>query len=214
MEKRTREILALVLLVVLGLFAAGAMAWYVVAGHGWNQAATRIDDMVGSMDGYTVIVFESNAKKTDRDRHDKKRPVSAARVVKSYEEKDAKVLRIPSWYAKSHDDPFILKRGNKRIGLFDLPGEYRRNRGYLRSQVRYLQKHSVDVIVAVTWSKSWTKAKLDGIDLLIVMRDAGIIENGEVRNAALCVDSPETGEVQAVIISPSGVLTSRTVREL
>ena len=43
--------------------AVGAMGWYILVGHNWNQAATHIDDMVGSMDGYTVIVYEGVVKK-------------------------------------------------------------------------------------------------------------------------------------------------------
>lgn len=58
MEKSKREKIALVvfgLLVVLSLCGFG---WYIVAGHSWNIAASTIDDTVGEMNGYTVIVYE------------------------------------------------------------------------------------------------------------------------------------------------------------
>ena len=58
MQKRTREIIALVLLVVLGIGGISAMAWYLLVGHNWNEAASNIDDRFGSMDGYTVVLYE------------------------------------------------------------------------------------------------------------------------------------------------------------
>lgn len=58
MQKRTREIAALVLLALLAAGAAVAMGWYILAGHGWNVTASNIDDSIGQMDGYTVLLFE------------------------------------------------------------------------------------------------------------------------------------------------------------
>lgn len=58
MQKRTREILALLLLVVLVLVGVGAMAYYIFIGHNWNVAASNIDDRIGQMDGYTVVLYD------------------------------------------------------------------------------------------------------------------------------------------------------------
>lgn len=58
MAGRSREKIALfifTLLMVGGLLIAGA---YMLATHSLNIAATRIDDIFGSMDDYTVLVYE------------------------------------------------------------------------------------------------------------------------------------------------------------
>lgn len=58
MQKRTREIVALVMLVALLIGGAVAFATYIRMGHNWNEAASHIDDHVGDMRGYTVILYE------------------------------------------------------------------------------------------------------------------------------------------------------------
>ena len=58
MEKSTREKIALAMLVALGVLAAIAMGWYIFVGHNWNIAALHIDDYVGEMERYTVIVYD------------------------------------------------------------------------------------------------------------------------------------------------------------
>ena len=227
MEKRTREILALVLLVVLGLVVVGAMAWYIFVGHNWNQAATHIDDMVGSMDGYTVVVYEGTVKKPKspanalQRSHDdnsllsqqKPAALDADVIAEEYCEKGASVLFLPSDALARYEDPAILLRSGKRIGVLSFDGKYRYNFGKLRNGIRYLKRHSVDFIVAVGKDKRLLKGRLDGIDLLVLKRDADLPEGGECRGSAFCVDSPYRGEVQVVIASPSGVMTSRSVHE-
>ena len=54
----SREKKALGLLAVLLAFACACIAVFIVVGHGWNVTAAHIDDAVGEMDGYTVILFD------------------------------------------------------------------------------------------------------------------------------------------------------------
>ena len=66
MADRSREKIALfffTLLVVAGLFIAAA---YVIATHSLNIAATHLDDIFGSMDDYSVLVYEGTLE-PDRD---------------------------------------------------------------------------------------------------------------------------------------------------
>lgn len=321
MEKRTREIIALVMLIVLGMIVAGAMAWYILVGHNWNQAATHIDDMVGSMDDYTVVVYDGVAKKPKKSDSSKvangnngtsaqgssasssassiagslsagaatgnsssasavptdssnaaseasasagatessstapvatepssaapkagsssgasagatdssdsseafagisvnvpdKKPHDAKTIAKSYREKGASVILIPKDAIRQFDDPVILYRNGKRIGVFSFKGAYKYRYPLLRSKVRYLQGHAVDYTICVAKDRKLLRGRLDGIDLLVLLRDAGVREGGEFRNQTFCVDSPYIGETQSVIVSPSGVMTSRTIREL
>ena len=242
MQKRTREILAIALLLVLGLAVGGAMAWYIFMGHNWNQAATRIDDMVGSMDGYTVIAFEGVAKKTPAATMQVKGVSGTSRsssegdggsvslqlntsesatkdldvneVAASYRDKGASVLVLSMKDLGAYGDPTILSRGGRRIGIFSFTGKYRMHYAELRSKVRYLQRHKVDFILGIVSDKSIMTGAIFGIDVLILNRDAGIPEAGELHGSTLCIDSPFEGEAQTLIISPSGVMTSRTVKEI
>ena len=237
MGKRTREIVALVLLVVLGIAVACTMAWYMLVGHNWNQAATHIDDLVGSMDGYTVIVYDGVAKRPKQQAADgsastraessegsssagassptskrkSSKKVKASSVAKSYRKKGASVLVIAKNYAWAYDEPVILLRGGKRVGVFSFTGKYRYSFVKFNHSLHYLQAHDVDSIIAVVDDKSLAKKPPDGVNLLVVMRNAGIPASGSKKGQTFCVDSPYRGEVQVVIVSPSGVVTSRTV---
>ena len=260
MGKRTREIIALVMLIVLGLLAVGAMAWYLLVGHNWNQAATHIDDMVGSMDGYTVVVYDGVVKQPNAVDKAKKpalatgsgsstsaaapsassaspsaaspsaasssaaagvsvntpssKHLDAATIAQSYREKGASVVLFEQDAPALYDEPQILYRNGKRIGVFSFPGKYRLRYAKMRASIRYLQQHSVDFTIAVGKDKALLKGQLSGIDLLVLYRDAGIPESGEFIRSTFCVDSPYIGQTQAVIIAPSGVMTSRTIGEL
>ncbi len=280
------------MLIVLGMIVAGAMAWYILVGHNWNQAATHIDDMVGSMDDYTVVVYDGVAKKPKKSDSSKvangsistsaqganasspiagslsasasasdsansasaaaespsavpkagksssasasatdlsnsseafagisvnapdKKPHDAKTIAKNYREKGASVILIPKDAMHQFDDPVILYRHGKRIGVFSFKGAYKYRYPLLRAKVRYLQGHAVDYTICVAKDRKLLRGRLDGIDLLVLLRDAGIREEGEFRNQTFCVDSPCIGETQSVIVSPSGVMTSRTIREL
>ena len=279
------------MLIVLGMIVAGAMAWYILVGHNWNQAATHIDDMVGSMDDYTVVVYDGVVKKPKKSDSPKvatgnnstsaqsasaspiagslsasasasdsansasaaaespsavpkagksssasasatdlsnsseafagisvnvpdKKPHDAKTIAKNYREKGASVILIPKDAMRQFDDPAILYRHGKRIGVFSFKGAYKYRYPLLRAKVRYLQGHAVDYTICVAKDRKLLRGRLEGIDLLVLLRDAGIREEGEFRNQTFCVDSPYIGETQSVIVSPSGVMTSRTIREL
>lgn len=289
MEKRTREILALILLVVLGLSVAFGMGWYIFVGHNWNRAATHIDDLVGSMDGYTVVVFDGVVKERRTNAQSKpasngssdsanaagdssarsgepagesaassaaatksddsvsstlsktqsapsgsdaaENPASsmsqdatgessassrfdAEHVAENYREKGAAVVALGKDCMKCFEEPEILFKNGKRIGVFAFPEKYKLSYARFRANIRYLQDHSVDFIIAIVQDKAFLKGRIDGVDMLVLRRDGGIRETGEFRKSTFCIDSPFIGEVQAVIVSPSGVITSRTVREV
>ena len=232
MEKRTREIIALVLLLVLGVGIAAAMAWYILVGHGWNHAATHIDDMVGSMDGYTVVVFDGVVKqpKSDADKDklekgkskgsgkaapEKKKPKPTSDAVAAgYREKGAATLVLDLKKLGKYEDPSILKRGSKRIGVFSSTGPLRKRVTSVRAKIRYLERHRVDLIIVLADDRSMMTDRIGGANLLLLAKGGGLPSKGAMKGSLFCVDSPYKGEVQSVIISPSNVMTSQTVKEL
>ena len=57
MSNGTREKQALGVFLILIVLSTFGIAWYMVAGHSWNVAASSIDERVGQMEGYTSIVY-------------------------------------------------------------------------------------------------------------------------------------------------------------
>lgn len=57
MSNGTREKQALGVFLILIVLSTFGIAWYMVAGHSWNVAASSIDEKVGQMEGYTSIVY-------------------------------------------------------------------------------------------------------------------------------------------------------------
>ncbi len=66
MAGRSREKAALVFLCLLIVLLGCAVVGYLIAGHSFNVTATQIDEAVGTMDGYTVIVFEGTLDSGER----------------------------------------------------------------------------------------------------------------------------------------------------
>ena len=58
MTKRTREIIAIVILVVLLFGATSVAAWYFSQSRHWNVAATNLDERLGGMEEYTIIAYD------------------------------------------------------------------------------------------------------------------------------------------------------------
>ena len=57
MSNGTREKQALGVFLLLIVLSTFGIAWYMVAGHSWNVAASSIEEKVGQMEGYTSIVY-------------------------------------------------------------------------------------------------------------------------------------------------------------
>ena len=57
MSNGTREKQALGVFLLLIVLSTFGIAWYMVAGHSWNVAASSIDEKVGQMEGYASIVY-------------------------------------------------------------------------------------------------------------------------------------------------------------
>jgi hypothetical protein len=65
MEKRTREIIALVVFALLLVCAGLACSVYFSTGKTWTVAATMVDDGMGRMDGYAAIVYPGIKEKAE-----------------------------------------------------------------------------------------------------------------------------------------------------
>lgn len=57
MDKASREKIALVVFALLVVFAGAVLTSYFSTARTWNVAASFVDDTVGRMDGYTVLMY-------------------------------------------------------------------------------------------------------------------------------------------------------------
>lgn len=62
MQKPSRERIALLFFAALAILSLCGLCAYIVAGHSWNVAASTIDDTVGEMEGYIVVVYPGTAE--------------------------------------------------------------------------------------------------------------------------------------------------------
>ena len=215
MEKSTREKIALAMLVALGVLAAIAMGWYIFVGHNWNIAALHIDDYVGEMERYTVIVYDGvlprheevaqlidadpNTSRPEASEEDGEvKEVTAAAVAADYLSKDASVLLLHTDDIARYRDPVILKCGDQRIG----------------TSIAYLKSHAVDKVVIVSEDSALRKTQVFGADLVVFACDAAIKADGEYVGSVFYVDSPDPEEARAVIIAPNNMMTAKTVVSL
>ena len=236
MRKRTREILALVLLAALLVVGLSAMGYYIIVGHNWNVTASHIDDSIGQMDGYTVFVYEGTqpspaererisdaqpmlddgargASVEDRESNWGGDPVDIKDVAKSYRDKGAVVFTVSAGEPERYSDPFVVAKAGKRVGFMSAVKPLRKT--VARRAVRDLELAKAECIVAVTDDSTLCEPLVRGISIIVCDDDEqGPSPDGEWHDSTYCVGVPYIGEVGAVIMSPSGVLSTKTITEL
>ena len=235
MGKRTREIIALVILALLGLAVLGAMSWYIFVGHSWNVAATRIDETIGEMDGYTVILFEgttlpqnelsrlsdSQPMLDDQNRPSSQmhvedtppsEPLRASTVASSYRQKGATVFVLHPERASDYNPPLVLNKNGFWIGVFAIDGATSHASAQYKAST--LHKRGVDFVIGIANDARFIEQPASSIDILLCAADEELSSGGEYHENMFCVDSPYIGEVQSLIISPSNVIMSKTVTSL
>lgn len=281
MKKTHRERAALAVFAALVVFAGAAFATYIVAGHSWNIAASNIDDAVGSMEGYAVIVYpgeleeivaskpssgeegekaeeksaeadgqepQSEAGSSDAasamddaresdaegegasaaegdfavegEEGEKADPLSAlhqaepidmAELEQAYRDKDATVLALDLDRPWRYGEGMVLNRGGVRFGV--LYAEWVTSSIVVQRQVDELIAQSVDYVVVVAKGKR-VVSNLSGVDICIALQDEGIMPSGAVSDGVFRAQVPKKGRAGAILISPSGVVSAKTVTEL
>ena len=213
MQKRTREILALVLLAVLLVSGVVAMGYFILVGHNWNVAASNIDDAIGRMDGYTVILYQGTRPPSDDEEESDRPPANVKDVAADYREKEATVFVVDAANLSLYSDPFIVEKNGKRLGFLSVGNAELRSEA--RADIRDLVDAKASYLVAVTDDTTLHDLAAEGIinGLSVIICDDPDKEsaNGKYRGSAYCVSAPDQGRVGAVIISPSGVFSSKVI---
>lgn len=220
MEKRTREIIALVLLVLLGIAAVCAMGWYILVGHRWNVTASNIDDSIGQMEGYTVLLVEGtrNPKPEDlesfdpgdvSDKSTETKAIDMDALIESYQEKGAEVYALAAFETGSYGEPLVVSRGNHRVGIAALA--YPARPAAVAMARKQLAHQRSDFTVVFTNDEALTQSKNPGVDIFILDIPDEEPLSAQINHGSYWVSTPLEGEVEAIIVAPSGVISSKTL---
>ena len=140
-----------------------------------------------------------------------KEPVALSDVDELYQAKGANVLSLSTGNIATYEEGTILKRGGKRYGIFSVTHEC--SRILIDEKVKYFTDQKVDYVIALCPEESYLK-NAENIDIVITTKDAKISSMGESRNGVFYVSTPKVGSVGAILISPSNVVSAKTISEL
>lgn len=140
-----------------------------------------------------------------------KEPVALSDVDALYQAKGANVISLHTADPSAYEEGTILKRGGKRYGIFSVTREY--SRILIDEKVKYFTDQKVDYVIALCPEESYLK-NAENIDIVITTADSTISSMGESRNGAFYVSTPKIGSVGAILISPSNVVSAKTISEL
>ena len=140
-----------------------------------------------------------------------KEPVALSDVDELYQAKGANVISLHTADPSAYEEGTILKRGGKRYGIFSVTREY--SRILIDEKVKYFTDQKVDYVIALCPEESYLK-NAENIDIVITTADSTISSMGESRNGAFYVSTPKIGSVGAILISPSNVVSAKTISEL
>lgn len=168
------------------------------------DAAAGSDEPSGSRASGGATPLFSSPSMQERD------PVSVDDVAASYRDKDAQVLVIDVENLSAYQEGTILKRGDRRIGVFSVA--FNEPLPRVQAKVDALRAARVDFVVAITPDRQFVESAT-GIDIALSMTDEGSSFLGGTVNGTFYVDSPLVGQVGAVLVSPHNVVSAKDVTE-
>lgn len=155
--------------------------------------------------GGATPLFASSSSTQQKD------PVSVEDVAASYREKDAQVIVIDVEDLGAYQEGTILKRGDRRIGVFSVA--FNEPLPRVQAKVDALRAARVDFVVAITPDRQFVESAT-GIDIALSLTNEGSSFLGGTVNGTFYVDSPLVGQVGAVLVSPHNVVSAKDVTEL
>ena len=271
MQKRTREIIALGMLAVFAILAICGVSWYIFVGHRWNEAASIIDDRVGNMDGYTVVLYEGLLPEDEvrelvsssrisgavalmeeeerlsgeaegtpssdasdvagqdgaQDEGDEavaisgavaaietgevriKPPLSLEEFSESYKGKSAGVVTIHVDEPERYYEPIIVLKNGKRIGVFTASSH--RPELSVRKAVKELRLQGVDFVICIVDDLDAVRRGIGRVNIVICTDVKSMGKDAHYVGMTYVVGVPYEGQLGAVVVSPSGFLSSKTI---
>lgn len=138
-------------------------------------------------------------------------PVEPDAVRSSYEGKGAQVLALDTVHPSVYEDGAIIKRGQKRIGVFsvDVP----LSEEAAQERIAYFKEAKTDMIVCISSVRSYVR-NVQGIDIVITLQDDEVSTMGINSGGTFYVNAPSVDTVGAILVSPSNVVSAKVVESL
>lgn len=137
-----------------------------------------------------------------------KADVSLSDVETTYKDKGASILLLDTANPGTYSEGTIVKRGGKRYGIFSLEAET--SRILIDEKVKYFADQDVDSVIAIVPDASILRGT-EGIDIVVSTNDPDASKMGETKNGVFFVAAPTKGSVGAILISPSNVVSAKTI---
>ncbi len=185
MQKRTREIIALAMLLVLMVAGISFMGWYIKAGHNWNVAATTIDDRFGQMDGYVVVLYKGTdepkeepsasttlpSRRLSEAERAHERELAENTLLEqsrtSYQQKGATVIVLDAQRSAQYQRPSVVICRECKVGVFTVDA----TTAYLSidAALNYFAAQEVDYVIALEESTNEYAESVAGIDIVLAV---------------------------------------------
>ena len=240
MDKASREKIALVVFALLVVFAGVVLTGYFSTARTWNVAASFVDDTVGRMDGYTVLVY-SGTVSPDEAAADEP-PSSKPPIDPATNSIGLAILPILGAFNASEDeagavfvsdvramyeqkDAAVLSLDASDLARYAEPQVLRaggRRIGVysldayasgtlLALYEKRLREEGAELVVCLT-RRTALVGSFDHADVVVVTGpEKGLTTGGEDRGRAFVVESPERGSVGVVVVTSSNVRSARVI---
>lgn len=220
-SRRTREKIALYVLILLVIAGIAIVAWFFSTANTFTVVATKVDDRVGTMDHYTTIVYsgirtpdnipeipeESNNSdelKIDLSQLD---VVYLSDVRDAYQNKGSKVITVDIAAIQKSETPQIYYVGSKKVAFFSVD-QYTSQKS-LSEITSDLKVQKVDITICVT-KRSVMLGSFDGIDCVLCTEEKSPSEvsEGHIGNC-LIARAAEIGSIGTLNISSSNLVSDK-----
>lgn len=138
--------------------------------------------------------------------------VTLSQARNSFLHKNASVLTLDVVDPTLYLAPTIVKAGKYRFGILAID-EASALPYYISSRINAYEAADVDFIVAVVDDLSRVR-NTEGIDIIVSTQEEGLNPVGVSSDGVFFNDAALTGEVGAILISPSKVISAKDISEL
>ncbi len=205
MKEETRNKVALVVFVLILIAAGAILVSYFSTGRSWSVVATTVDDHVGQMGDYSVVVFEGTLESKKKD------GPYVSDVRKHYASKEAGSLTLNLADHGRYKDPIVFDTGNKKIGVFEVDAYT--SRATITRLVTKLRESGAEFVICIT-PKLAHIPLFDGIDTVILTTENTESALDRDTGGTFVMTTPEKGSTAVLFISSNNVPSLRVVEEL
>lgn len=138
-------------------------------------------------------------------------PLSLGEVEQDYVLKGARVITLDTTNPTKYAEPMIVSANGRRYGVFSV--DEGANINAVKAQLLYLDKYALDSIVAIVPNETYLKG-CSGIDVAVCVNDANMSLTGDYVGDTFSVSAPDAGNIGVILVSPSNVVSYKTITSL